>query len=149
MVTIDSTANDFDSRKPGATKFLFQGPPNSLDEAKVVEITNAQAPVEVPAGAVSGILKVKTAFGEGVSSSSFTVHPNGFRFIDGCSFVNRQDDDKPELGFPSTFAWERYEQTFGLDEMWLVVFDQALVPNPIAPFFYLTTKDFIDDGCCH
>jgi len=149
VVTIDSTGKDFDSRKPGATKVFFQKAGGSLVEAEVQELTSSQARVQVPKGAVQGGIQVETIFGKATSAGEFFAHPNGYRFISGFSFHNRAKDDDSSDGFPNTFAWERYEQTFGLDEMWLVMFDQAVMPNPISTFFYITTHDSIGSGCCH
>jgi hypothetical protein len=149
VVTVNSKKKDFDSRKPGATK-VFLATKGSSVEAKVLDdITSSQLRFRVPAGAAPGAITVQTAFGKTSSSDTFMPHPNGYRFVSGFSFRNRVKDDDPSDGFPNTFAWERFEQTFGLDEMWLTVFDQAIVPNPIATFFFLTTHDSIGNGCCH
>jgi hypothetical protein len=149
VVTVNSTAKDFDSRKPGATK-VFLATKGSSVEAKVLDdITSSQLRFRVPAGAAPGAITVQTDFGKKSSTDAFIPHPNGYRFVSGFSFRNRVKDDDPSDGFPNTFAWERFEQTFGLDEMWLTAFDQALVPNPIATFFFLTTHDSIGNGCCH
>ena len=91
----------------------------------------------VPNGAVIGPITVQTPFGKVSSSDNFRVHPNGYRFLNGFSFFNQTEDEKhPHTGFPPLFAWQRFEETFGMDEMWLVVFDQPILPSPIATNFY-------------
>jgi len=149
VVTVKSTAADFDSRKPGATQVFLQTKGSTVEAEVLPDITSSQLRFRVPAGAVPGVITVKTAFGKASSNAAFVPHPNGYRFVSGFSFTNRVKDDDPSDGFPNTFAWERFEQAFGLDEMWLTAFDQAIVPNPIATFFYLTAHDTIDNGCCH
>ena len=150
IVTVSTAGKDFDSRESNATKVFFAAASGTIQGQLVPgELTSSQLRVKVPKGAVPGPLRVRTAFGEAISSQSFTAHPYGYRFISGFSFDNRCDDDDYTDGFPNTFDWLRFEQTFGLDEMWLVAFDQALVPNPVATFFYITAHDSIGNGCCH
>ena len=151
VVTVNSTGKDFDSRESNATEVFFTSASSGTVEGQLVpgELTSSRLRVRVPKGATPGAIRVRTAFGEATSAQSFTAHPCGYRFISGFSFDNRCDDDDNTDGFPNTFDWLRFEQTFGLDEMWLVAFDQALVPNPIATFFYITAHDTIGNGCCH
>jgi len=147
IVTV--AGQNFDSRKPSATKVFFAGNNGSI-EVKVVEITSSQLRVAVPKGAVPGSLTVKTDFGQANSSKSFTAHPDGYCFLSGFSFPNTEDEeDETKDGFPSSYAWERYEQTFGVCSMWICAFGQATIPNPVATLLYLGTKGTISDGCCH
>src|SRR5262249_27017417 len=133
-VTIESNGQDFDSRSNGFTKVFFSKAGGTV-EGKVIQKTSAKVHALVPNGAVSGPITVETPFGK-VSSKKFTVHPNGYRFLHGFSFRNANEDKLPGSGFPTSFAWQRFEETFGMDEMWLTAFDQAIVPNPIATCFY-------------
>jgi hypothetical protein len=162
-VTIRSKDKDFDSRqeydsgKQGKTDFFFQGSLSigkNLIQAEVIECISTTAFIWVPQGAVPGPIEVKTKFGEVRSDDptngmgdkgTFVAHPSGYRFVNGFSFVN-----DPEL-FPRSFDWERYEETFGTDEMWVQtpVGDKNILPNPIAANYYLTTTEFLDQGCCH
>ena len=148
VVTIKSKGEDFDSRKPDATKVGFTLAAGKTVPGTVLDVTSTELEVRVPVGAVPGPITVSTEFGT-VSTGPFTAHPSGYRFVKGFSFTNRADDDDSSDGFPNTFDWLRYEQAFGLTEMWLVVIDQAVMPNPIATSFYLMTHDSIGSGCCH
>lgn len=147
VVTLTSAGDDYDSRKPGATRVFFTGTTGSV-EGQIVEITSSALDVRVPIGAVPGPLTIQTDFGK-AATPHFVAHPSGYRFIKGFSFVNQTKDGDNSDGFPDTFDWLRFEQAFGLDEMWMVVFDQAVMPNPIATFFYITAHDTLDNGCCH
>jgi hypothetical protein len=147
-VVVTVAGKNFDSRPMGFTRVFFNGTAGQI-EGKVVDLTASGLKVKVPTGAISGPLFVKTPFGEGTSSASFTAHRNGFRFIGGYSFYNTTKDDDSSDGFPNVFAWERFEQTFGLCDMWLCVLDQAVAPDPVATLFYATAHDTIDNGCCH
>jgi hypothetical protein len=149
ILTIESSAHDFDSRSPTATRVFFRKDGSEIEGTLVPgELVNNRLKVRIPAGATTGVVRVQTAFGSALSPKVVVVHPHGYRFTKGFSFVNRAEDTGDD-GFPSTFAWARYEETYGLDEMWLVVFDQAIVPNPIATHFYLTSQGLIGNGCCH
>ena len=150
VVTVESKGKDFDSRSNDATRVFFSGNSGPVEGQLVPgDLTSSQLRVRVPNGATTGQIRVQTAFGEAISSNAFVAHPYGYRFISGFSFVNKCKDDDDSDGFPNTFDWLRFEQAFGLDEMWLMVFDQAVVPNPIATFFYITAHDLIGNGCCH
>lgn len=150
VVRVTSTDKDFDSRQPGATRVFFSGPKGKFVEAEIIdgELTSSALEVRVPPSARSGPIRVRTHFGE-ADSARFLVHPNGYRFVAGYSFVNQTKDGDNSDGFPDTFDWLRFEQAFGLDEMWLIVLDQAVCPNPVATFFYITVHDTLDNGCCH
>lgn len=146
-VTIESNGQDFDSRSNGFTKVFFSKAGGTV-EAKVIQKTSTKVHALVPNGAVTGPITVETPFGK-VSSKKFTVHPNGYRFLHGFSFRNANEDKQPGSGFPTSFAWQRFEETFGMDEMWLTAFDQAVVPNPIATCFYSLARLTAGSGCCH
>jgi len=144
--TVLLTGKDFDSRKAGATRVFFRNPANTSSvEGKVLDMTSSKLKVEVPAGAGQGPLKVKTPFGEVDSAQSFTAHPNGYRFTSGFPFVNNHKK------FPDTFAYERYEETFGITDMWLCdpITELPIVPNPVAHMFFVCTRGVISNGCCH
>jgi hypothetical protein len=146
VVTVHSADDDFDSRTPTSTQVLF--PTSGGGEVAGTlaggdQITSSTIKVTVPQGAVPGPLKVKTAFGEAVSQDTFTAHPTGFRFISGYPFQNNKNL------FPDDYAWERYEETFGIDEMWITAFGQKVVHDPIAEDFFLATQFLIRHGCCH
>jgi hypothetical protein len=147
VVTVHSTNDDFDSRKPDATQVLFptgDGGEIAGPLAGVDQITSSVIKVRVPKGAVPGPLKVRTMFGEVQSAKNFTAHPSGFRFLSGFPFAN-----EAEKFFPGNFDWERYEETFGIDEMWMTLFDHEIIHDPVATLFFLITKSFLSDGCCH
>jgi hypothetical protein len=146
VVTVRSKDDDFDSRKPDATQVLFPSAGGGEIGGKLAasdQITSSEIKVLVPKGAVPGKLKVRTAFGEVTSAGTFTAHPTGFRFTSGFPFTNSSSF------FPDEFAWERYEETFGMDEMWMTAFDNTIVPDPIATAFWSFTQFFIGEGCCH
>jgi hypothetical protein len=140
-VVIDG--QNFDSRTANATSVYFSGDGGTWVAAHLLEATGTQLRVDVPTAAVPGHLRVQTAFGQTDSGSNFTAHPAGYRFTGGFSFGN----------VPSTFAdeyaYERYEQTFGVCEMWDCVLGVPVIPNPSAMIYYLATRGIIDNGVCH
>ena len=143
-VTINGT--DFDSGKLTSTRVKFRAADGGLMKSgKVVGATSSKLEVEIPGGATRGKITVETDFGSVLSVEEFTAHANGYRFIDGFSFTNTKSI------FPDSFEWERYEEAFGVRDMWLCdpILQVPIAPNPVATAFYLCTKGVISNGCCH
>ena len=147
-VRVTITGKNFDSRSLDKTTVRFPTATGSTIVGNVIDATSVALQVEVPTGAVPGKLLVVTEFGES-SSSLFTAHRDGYRHRSGMNFVNRVEDGDSSDGFPDTFAWERFEQTFGVCEMFICVAGHGTVPNPVATMIYLVLHDSIDNGCCH
>jgi hypothetical protein len=145
LVTI--TGENFDSRELGKTVVRFPTAGSSVTGI-VVNASSKELRVSVPKGAIPGPLTVITDFGD-ATSEPFTTHRDGYRHRVGFNFVNRVEDGDASDGFPDTYAWEQFEQTFGVCEMFMCVAGHGTVPNPVATSTFIVLHDSIGNGCCH
>lgn len=139
---------NFDIRPGKLLKAFFAGKDGSKAEAQIVTADGQWLHLVIPDGAVTGKVEVETQAGKAASVDDVVVHSSGYRFRDGFQFTNTMTDDNDD-GFPNTFAWERYEEAYGVDGMWVMSLFGGVVPDPFSVIFYLVTKNFIDIGCCH